>query len=209
MWAQVMTVVGTLVGALITGLTTFAANARKAKTDLSIAQQQSKTQIEVARQQANATIEAEIEKHRREKVEESYNELMAWMDDLERTLDAVWFGICATPGEPSEKNAENILNEWPWETLRPPKSTARSQHYWSDAITELIAEFSGTSAHFHGNAGVALRNKPSNKETSNASSTHDVSREAKHKTWGKVMELKGITAKVRRTAHQELATTKL
>lgn len=167
---QALPVLGTLIGALIAGITTYAAGARRAKTDLEIAERQTKTQVETARQQvesqleaarqqARVTVEAETEKHRREKLEEAYRHLMTWIDDVEQTVNDVWGGLFAKDPE-TQARTKHVLDQWPWETLRPAKEAAATQHYWSKEIRDLRRSFSGASAAFHSAAGVALKTAP-------------------------------------------------
>lgn len=209
MLTQVLPVLGALIGSLIAGLTTYAAGARRAKTDLEIAERQTKTQVETARQQvesqleaarqqARATVEVETEKHRREKLEEAYGHLMTWIDELEQTVNDVWGGLFAEDAE-TQANIRRVLDQWPWETLRPPKEATATQHYWSKEISELRRSFSGASAAFHSAAGAALETAP------NSDSDRDETvQKLISETWKGHSKLIGILEDIRTQAHADV-----
>lgn len=157
-------ILGTVAGTMIGGLLTYAAGVRQKKIDLQLAERQAAVQISLARDQIDGQIAAERDRQRQQKIEEAYGFLMEWLYDLEGVLDEVWSGVCEREKGAETAKAMEILDEWSWKTLRPPRNTAATQFYWSPEVVDLIEKFRGVSSDFHSSARVALTYKESGSE---------------------------------------------
>lgn len=212
MLTQILPAASALLGALVGGGVTFISTALKSKTDreiaarqmehqLEIAQQQLRVQLEVVRQEHATQLEVEREKQRREKTEAACAQLMIWLYGLELTINEVWFGVCSDDADLVGK-VQGLLDRWPWETLRPPKEAAATQHYWSEQVRELLSKFNYESASFTSAASVAIKGVdwyPGDKEKAKEGRS-----KAQSDAWESRRRLIGIIEKIRESVHNEL-----
>lgn len=143
--------VGVAVGTVVASL----AAARQSRADTRIAITQIESQQMLAREQAVDELELERERHRRERLEEAYIQLMIWCASLEETINLIWIA-CAEPGSDGLRRAHAMARDWPFIVLVEPKEAAGHRHYWSEDVHDLLEEFRGASGRFVKPANILL-----------------------------------------------------
>ncbi|GAA1672930.1 hypothetical protein [Fodinicola feengrottensis] len=139
-------VVGVAVGALLTHFT----GMRQKNIDVALA-------VEMASKQVYGQMAAERDRQRQQKIEEAYGHLNEWLYELEEQLVHVWFGMTDGAAPATLTRAQHIIDQWPWESLRPPRKSAATQFYWSPAVWDLLRKFDGASSEFYTNANIGLK----------------------------------------------------
>jgi hypothetical protein len=116
----------------------------RSKKDIFLINAQIDAHFNLAKDQYEMQLEAVRAGQNRVKLDESYERLAMWLNQLERTIDELWFGCCGHD-EVAERRAWQITDQWPWETLRVPQDVCSAQLYWSSAVRERLRDFNGKS----------------------------------------------------------------
>jgi hypothetical protein len=121
--------------------------ARQSRADTQVALERLAAQRELARQHAEEALELERERHRRERLEKAYAQLLIWCSTLESVIDDLWCACC--DGETTEViHAHKVACDWPFTILKEPPEAAGYRHYWSAAVHDRMAAFGRASAQF-------------------------------------------------------------
>ncbi|MFC5186030.1 hypothetical protein [Actinomadura harenae] len=164
---------------------------------MQVADVQARTQIELADRQFQAQRAIEEDKFCRQKLETAYEAVTEWLDGMERLIDEPWGHICADGPEHREA-ARKIVDDWPWETLRPPLAVSRLSYCWSEEVRELIYSLGGISSKLCFGASVANTNREAPKEKQGDY------RRAQSEVWESRQDFQVKVAKTRRTIRKEL-----
>jgi hypothetical protein len=144
---QLLAVLGTIAGALVGGLTAYAAGVVKSRSDLRVAEWQVEAQLAISDGARQTQIAIDRDRQNRQKVEEAYGHLMEWLYDIEATIEEIYSGLF-TDDEETLIRCVKLIDEWPWETLRAPRYTASIRYLWSAEVSERLGSFMGKSANF-------------------------------------------------------------
>lgn len=151
-YLQILSALGA--GGVISAATTYVVGKRQQKTSLAVSRMQVSAQVQIAEKQFKAQLGVEHFKMRQERLEEAYSYLMAWLYDIESTIDDIWRHICSE-GDDHREAVRKLLRDWPWETLRPPRDAAKMRYYWDPKVEDLLDRFSEESSPFYTHADVA------------------------------------------------------
>lgn len=180
-------VIGTQVGA-----------ARQSRTNTRIALEQIAAQRQLAHQNAAESLELERERHRLERFEEAYSQLMIWCSTLETVVDYLWRACCDS-GITEVRHAHAIASEWPFTILREPPEAAGYRHYWSPEVHERLGDFGHTSARFVGMVSMILNARLKGDELDEAATIA-----AKQEVWISRSDLLQTLTKMREIANNEV-----
>ncbi|WP_157555428.1 hypothetical protein [Nocardia crassostreae] len=153
-------VIGTLSGVFVANIMTLAAGSRRARTDREIAHRQLEAQLRLAQQQHTAQLEIEREKQRRQEIDEAYGQLMVWLHEMQGRIDDIWIAVYSDEPDLIER-VRNVLRDWPFGTLRPPREAAPTQYYWSSNVRKLVASLGGASFDLTSSATAVLNPRES------------------------------------------------
>ena len=127
----------TLAGVLLGAFTTYVVSARQVRSSERVARAQIESQQQLAREQSLSQIELERERHRRERLEEAYSQLMMWCADLDRLINDVEDAFF-TSDQKKIEIAYEYAKDWPFSVIKEPKGVAGFRHYWSEEIYMLL-----------------------------------------------------------------------
>lgn len=136
---QVLSSLGAAGG--VSAVTSYLIGRRQNRTSLQVAHVQANTQADLAMTQRVI----EHDKFRRQKLEEAYGHLMLWLHDMESSINDLWDHLC-NPGAEHQEAATKLLDDWPWEMLRPPRDAARMRYFWSAKVQDLIGNLNELSS---------------------------------------------------------------
>jgi hypothetical protein len=145
-------VIGTLGGVLVGSLVTFGAAKRVSAHPPAVTPA---PPADTGEKQLRIQLEAEAKRRRLEKIDDSYGKLLGWLYELEVTTDGVRLATWSKKPDVIHRSLK-VVEEWPWQTLRPPRYVASTQHYWSDDVRALVDSFYRDSAPFISSALIRL-----------------------------------------------------
>lgn len=150
---QLLILIGPLAGAIVGALAVYVVGVRKSKVDLRVAEMTIQTQREIAEGQRKIQIDIDRDRQNRQKIEEAYGHLMGWIYEIEVAIEDICSGL-SFGDEAYVVKCMRQVDDWSWETIRPPKYTAATSYLWSDSVRDLLGETGKPSAAF---SGAALR----------------------------------------------------
>lgn len=203
--ATLVTAISTVSGTAVGALVSYAAAARQARGSITSTRLQAEAQLALARHQLAITQSDEGDRARRVRLEESYRELAAWLDDLDTAVERAVALVYDDRPEASEE-LRLLCGDWPFEVLIPPKSASFARCFWSEQVDKLLAEFSGTSGSFTG-AAVTMRKEREQKADAASSSTaggKSIRSASRQQLWEGRGSLKSTTARIRQQIQDEI-----
>jgi hypothetical protein len=221
--SQLLPLIGAVAGAMVGGLTAYAAGVHKSRADLRIAEMNLQTQLEIAEGQRQVQISIDRDRQNRQKVEEAYGNLMEWLFEIESTIEDISSGLFSDDEECLVKCMQSI-DEWEWTTLKAPKYTAATRYFWSDSVHGLLgklyrsSKFTEAALHAYcirhspevmrkcvGAATAERRQKIKNEDEGNKKALADVRREMRV---GR-SELLGVIGEVRNQVRLEMLSDRV
>ena len=101
--SQLLPVLGTIAGALVGGITAYAAGVAQSRSDMRAVEQQIDAQLAIAEESRRTEIAVDRDRQNRQK-EEAYGHLMEWLYDLESAVANVYSGLFSE----DEENADPV-----------------------------------------------------------------------------------------------------
>ena len=133
----IFTIAGTVVGALVT----YRIAVLQQRSSQVIAEHQARTQVALSAEEHRHTLEVA----RRNELLNSYNTLSQWLFEVDSTIAKI-HELLWDSAPSSESQARELLEDFPYKTLRYDGDTFRASTFWSSEVAERLGKVRGRCA---------------------------------------------------------------
>lgn len=183
----------------VAGLLTESAFTRiKLRSALIAAERSLETQFRISEERIRQISRIERDKQLRANIEEAYSHLGGWLWELDLAIDGMVVNVYSEDNKLTQDTLSEI-ESWHWWRLRPPKTVASMQHYWSSDVHERVNKIYEHSQPFVGEVKTAIA-APAHQSGRNGDllTNHD-------KLWERRNNLQSSILAIRKQMHDEIS----